>query len=338
VTDDVMNAEASVAEYPYDTPYMDHFQRARGNLQYLDFIDMVTKMWSYGHPDVPVRPSGGEQFAQYPSIIYSLALRKAHPSEPKPKYRDEIITNPGEDGLIICGQRYQNVINFTVVNDDNPREAEELVEVFEDFMLEYTPIFKQMGLSEIVYARRLPDDDQPRVAENVNMRTCSYLVTTEKIIRTTYGKWNTMLIHAHIALDQKPFFSVHVSITAEVPWTTNAGSIFIVKGSSYKVGDTVVLVRYSNKLLPKGLYPNTPYHVVAVVDIPTDGMPEPPTGWPEQGYLLAYEGPTAQPEPILVTETVEIYDIGYIMPAPADLAESSAIIHTVDDDFQTPAP
>lgn len=300
-----------MTDLPYNTPYTDHFQRAQGNLQYLDFIDMVKEMWESAHPE-PIVPSGGEQFAKYPSIVYSLQLRKAHPSEPKPKYRDEIITNPGEQGIIICGQRYQNIVNFTVVDDDSPRNAEELVEVFEDFMLEFTPIFKQMGLSEIVYARRLPDDDQPRVAENVNMRTVSYLVTTEKIIKTSYDKWHSMLVRARMAITQDVLF-------------ITSGDQFQISGASYPTGQTVTLAPLLGETFPEGndgagntIRPNGTYHILSHVTGPNNQLL----------YNLSAAYDTA---PLIITTPGSGRVSGTGTP-------TDSVDQEIRDDFQTPVP
>jgi hypothetical protein len=312
---------------PYSTPYTDHFLRAPGsptqkrpgNLQYLDFIDLVRSMWESAFPssnpkNPPIVTSGGEQFARYPSIVYSLQLRKAHPGEPKPKYRDEIITNPDEDGLIICGQRFQNVVAFSVVHDEDPRVAEEWVEVFEDFMLEYTPIFKQMGLSEIVYARRLPDDDQPRVAEGVNKRTTSYLVTTEKIIKTSYDKWRAMLVRARMAMDHAVTF-------------TTIGDEFVIYGASFPTGQTVTLdiaagledefPVFRDPETGETLRPGGTYHIRAQVSGPDNSL----------HYRLSAKYDSVP----FVSEA----DGRGVITAIGELTDSVDIV--MEDDFQSPA-
>ncbi|HJS83593.1 MAG TPA: hypothetical protein VJ742_12240 [Nitrososphaera sp.] len=179
----------------YDIPNKSHHLRAKGNLSYLEFIRQLESVWSDGHPDVPFFAMTGQQYAKYPCIVYHLQLRKTHPSEPKARYREEIFSDDPKTIYIVAGQRFQNVINFTAISE-NPLEAEELIESFEDFMFEFTPVFKELGVSELIYARRLPDAEENRSGQDVCKRTVAYLVTTEKVIQTTMDRWEKILIRA----------------------------------------------------------------------------------------------------------------------------------------------
>jgi hypothetical protein len=201
--------------------------RASGNLSYREFIAVVRAMWHEVHPGIPILPSGGDQHAVYPAIIYSLQLRKPHPSEPKPRLREDIYTSVDEEAIIIHGQRFQNIINFSVITERNPDLAEELIETFEDFMLEYTPVYKELGISEFVYARRLPDDEENRKGEGICKRTVSYLVTTEKVVQTSAKKLND-------SLEKLKLIVVHVrvpvrddSIVDEVPSEGVTGTVTV---------------------------------------------------------------------------------------------------------------
>lgn len=188
----------------YEAPPPNHSNhlRASGNLTYLDFIRVVQQIWSEAHPDIPLIATGTATAGSYPCIVYSLDLRRTHPVEPKPRYREAIntgkmlISEDGEilrtqEGLIIYGQRFQNVVKFTVldkVDSDGAQNAEEIIEVFEDFMHEYTAAFKFLGASELTYNRRHPDDEDPRKGEGIVARTVSYMLTTERITQMSIGK------------------------------------------------------------------------------------------------------------------------------------------------------
>lgn len=173
------------------------FMRHRGNLSYPQFIRLVTKMWMDAHPDIPIVATGTKEFPKYPVITYRLDLRKTLPTEPKPRYREELETDTGQR-IVIAGQRYQNVVTFTVFSQIDPEQAEEVVELFEDFMIEFIPVFKEVGISELVFARRNPDMHDTRPAEGVTERSVTYLVTTEKIIVTTVEKLNEVSVDARI--------------------------------------------------------------------------------------------------------------------------------------------
>lgn len=167
--------------------------KADGNLSYLEFIQVVKLLWENSYPDIPIVATFGGTFAQYPCIAYGLELKRAHNQEPKMRYRDKAL---GEDGkyYIIEGQRFQNVVSFTIIIQANAGQMEEdssryvgaevadrVMERFEDFMLEYTPVFKKLGASEFVYARRVSDTETNMDQTDVVKRAVLYLLTTEKL-------------------------------------------------------------------------------------------------------------------------------------------------------------
>lgn len=182
--------------------------RAQGNLNYIQFLQLLQKMWLDAHPDVPLVAQGGKEFSKYPVMTYRLDLRRTIQNEPKPRMREQIITSPGEQNLIIFGQRFQNVVTFTAFTNSNPQLAEELIEVFEDFMIEFTPVFKALGLSELLYARRLPDTDGSRgKGLGIVERSVSYMVTTEKVIVTRKDKIEQIIIDARTFVED-PYWIV----------------------------------------------------------------------------------------------------------------------------------
>ena len=101
--------------------------RASGSMRYLDFIRSVKNLWEEGHPDVPIFPTQGKNFARYPCIVYSLQMRKTHQVEPKARIRD---TLEDDDGQLykITAQRFDNVVLFTAITENEP----ELCETFRD--------------------------------------------------------------------------------------------------------------------------------------------------------------------------------------------------------------
>jgi hypothetical protein len=184
-----------------------------GNLTYLEFISVLKSMWEESFPNYPIKassssepsftwfnpnyvdPETGNTTGRYEEtdaiITYSLELRKAHTVEPKPRMRQ--IANRD---IYIYGQRFQNIIAFSAMSpvgkrlgsnsntisddQDNAYLVESLIEAFEDFMLEFTPIFKKIGASELTYSRRLSDSEVNRDQKDVHKRTVTYMLTTEK--------------------------------------------------------------------------------------------------------------------------------------------------------------
>lgn len=164
--------------------------QAHGNLTYIEFITVVKSLWENAYPMIKIKPSQSGDYAEYPVIIYGLELKRAHSVEPKPKTR----ISP-QEGIAIYGQRFQNIISFSIITKaESAKEkgaiarysgaeaADKIMETFEDFMLEHTPVFKRLGASEFIYARRLSDTEENRETTDTCKRTVTYMLTTEKLL------------------------------------------------------------------------------------------------------------------------------------------------------------
>lgn len=175
--------------------------KARGNLSYMEFIGLIKLWWGKAHPDIPLIPMGKDgEHATYPCIVYSMQLRKTHPNEPKMRLREE--RNEQSDSFIVGGQRFQNIVYFEVRSQvEHVEILDDIIERFEDFMLEMTPALKECGLSEIVYARRLQDSLEQRPGANIFTKTVSYMVTTEKVITTRANRLTEAVVEARTWLD-----------------------------------------------------------------------------------------------------------------------------------------
>lgn len=207
-----------------------------GSLTYLEFIALVKKIWEESHSNIPILPLGANKESLYtyddsnttankldqisssprvigldefPAIIgYSLELRKTHTVEPKPRMRQNVL----ENSVTVYGQKFQNVVSFTIMSKvgtfqgpDNTSTRDDLdaavlcdqiAEAFEDFMLEYTPIFKAAGASELVYSRRLSDSEVNRETKDLHKRVITYMLTTEKTFAIRNERINQIAIDA----------------------------------------------------------------------------------------------------------------------------------------------
>jgi hypothetical protein len=191
--------------------------RAEDNLSYLEFIALVKKLWEDGNPLVPFKPVQSQTYAfraGNPSfdpalvesdtnikdvdvdcmMVYSLELRRPNANEPKMRLREQIITD-GDVNYIVQGQRFENIIIFSAISKGGPELAEAVIESFEDFMFEHTPVFKRLGISEILYSRRTPDDEQSRFSDDIDKRSVAYLVVTEKIQTTEVAKIEEIILN-----------------------------------------------------------------------------------------------------------------------------------------------
>jgi hypothetical protein len=70
------------------------------------------------------------------------------------------------------------------------------MEAFEDFMLEYTSIFKAAGASELVYSRRLSDSEINRDGKDIHKRTVTYMLTTEKTFAIANNRIEKIVVDA----------------------------------------------------------------------------------------------------------------------------------------------
>lgn len=195
-------------EYP---AYQHNRLVSTGNLQYLDFIRVVQKLWIDTHPDIPFFASTGEEFATYPVITYRLQYRNPV-NENKPRVRETIATAPNQPAIINKGMRFNNFVTFTVYTQNNPQQAEAIIEEFEDFMVFATPIVKQLGLSDIFYARREPDqsDQRPGGITRVE-RSITYNAITEKILQLNVDKINNYVFTIRQYLVEGPEVLVYAA-------------------------------------------------------------------------------------------------------------------------------
>lgn len=190
--------------------------QASGNLTYLEFIAVVKALWENAYPDIKIQPTASGSYAEYPVIVYGLEIRKTHSSEPKPRTRN----SQGSPNVMVFGQRFQNVVSFTLITKadqatsksdlekrySGAQVADTLIEIFEDFMLEHTPVFKRLGAAELVYSRRLSDSDINRDNTDIVKRTVTYMLTTEKLIATSVD------VIEKIAIDVRRYMAYEQSI------------------------------------------------------------------------------------------------------------------------------
>lgn len=231
-------------------PVREHM-RASGNLSYLDFVRLVKYLWTSANPDIPMVPDQSEAFAVYPAIAYSLGLRKTFKNEPKFKHRDFMEDESGQK-YRITGQRYDNIVQFSVVTRSEPELADQIIENFEEFMIECVPLFKELGASDFFYSRRLSDNEESRKSDDTCVRTVCYLLVTETVVQTSVDTLNSILINARVFMDDRG-----TVFTSTQDYVTLADHRLIE-------GDRVVVRSIPGTTLPPGLHNNWVYVVGAV--------------------------------------------------------------------------
>lgn len=105
----------------------------------------------------------------------------------KPRYRETKLVTPTE-AIEIKGQWFDNMVQFDCWTRSN-KEADDLVEWFEEFMILYTFYFKKyVGVQEMFYYRggrftfgTTEDEAMVRWRNPFKVRSCTYYFRTEKL-------------------------------------------------------------------------------------------------------------------------------------------------------------
>lgn len=177
--------------------------RADGNLQYLQLIDLIGYLWEKGHPDVKFVPAAAEGLSDSDKgyIVYGLEARSTTKDFAKARMTEIIRdTETGKD-IEVWVQSFDNFISFAAVHR-NPRIAEEIIEAFEDFMIESTGVFKKVGLADMFYSRRYPDREDARISRDMCVRTVVYRAMIQKVRRVEHERIEEIIIDARVQLSK----------------------------------------------------------------------------------------------------------------------------------------
>lgn len=235
---------------------------------YLEFIDMIRSVWTSAAPDIPIVALNNKQSAEYPCIVYYLSNRQVadHTPSGKPEYREEIEDSKG-NFFIVTAQKFRNIITFDAYTDNDPEQAEKIIERFESFMLEYGPSFEAMGVPSIRYARRNPDDENNRRDDGVVTRSVSYNVDLEKVISKPIDRFEAVDVEARLYSRPEPAIPRYGDGTRDMnPRYFEVGGAnpdFTVEEydktkinipkTNFRNGDVIYLAAAPEKSLPSGL-------------------------------------------------------------------------------------
>lgn len=154
-----------------------------------NFIQMVDKLVTLTMPNVDFIPEEGKILSMdsmkdfdRPKITYKILSRKPK-KELKPRVRQTIESNGinGEDRLAqICGQKFECLIQFNIFTSVY-KEAEEVMEKFEELIFSYTGFFKKNGVAELLFKEQITDNYYERLRETLSVRNLIYYVEIEKL-------------------------------------------------------------------------------------------------------------------------------------------------------------
>lgn len=168
-------------------------QKADKSATLFDFIKMVDRLVTLTMPDVKFIPDEGK-ITEYqdtmkefknPIITYKIISRTPK-DELKPRVRETVIErmNPSDKESErlgqVYGQKFKCNIQFNVIASVY-KEAEEVMEKFEELITTYTGYFKRNGVGEIIFQEHYTDEAYSKLRETFSVRNLKYYVEIEKL-------------------------------------------------------------------------------------------------------------------------------------------------------------
>ena len=160
------------------------------NATLFDFIKMVDKLCSLTLKNAKFVPD--EKTLQEldimknidkPVITYKV-IERIPKKEIKPRLRETIKEKDEQSGLDklgeIWGQKFECIIQFDIIASEY-KEANEVMNDFEDLIFTYAGFFKRNGISEIYFKKHLTDSHLDNLRENLSIRSLQYYVEIEKV-------------------------------------------------------------------------------------------------------------------------------------------------------------
>lgn len=199
------NKDATTTRYSRDNwgdkidPLTQH-----GNIQYGDFIRVIKDLFGLAHPGVGFHPEFDNTISfevdDQPDkgfLFYSLVEKVPRSTDPKPRFHHRFNVNEGEENettIFIYRQTFECLVKFSGASTD-PFKSEKIIEIFEDFMTEVTHIFKQLGLEDIFYFKRSPDNFENRSGKGLHLRPVLYRVNFQKLYRVDQTSLQKYILH-----------------------------------------------------------------------------------------------------------------------------------------------
>lgn len=165
-------------------------QQAEKSASLYDFIEMVDKLITLTMKDIKFIPDEGKAIAldpmtsiDGPIITYKVIQRKPK-AELKPRVRQSIIEkvlDSDEERLgEVWGQKFECLIQFNILASVY-KEAEQVMEKFEELITMYTGFFKKSGVAELFFKEHLTDESYGHYRETLSVRNLRYYVEIEKL-------------------------------------------------------------------------------------------------------------------------------------------------------------
>lgn len=150
-----------------------------------DFMKMVGTLIELTMPDVEFCPDEGKIMSldavktfNKPMINYKVIERKTD-LELKPRFRQNFNINENENAEI-WGQKFKCLVQFNIFASVY-KEAEQVMEKFEEIIFSYTGFLKRNGVREILFKEHKTDSHLDTLRETLSIRSLIYYVEIEKL-------------------------------------------------------------------------------------------------------------------------------------------------------------
>lgn len=134
-------------------------------------------------PDEGDRPSVDQAVPIEQPHIYYEVIRRIPMLELKPREREEVVdtdykgkTRQGR----VWGQRFDCILQFNILAN-NYKRADQVMNMFEDLIFNYTSYLKKNGVVEILFIGQLTDHDWDNYRQSLSIRSLQYRVLIERL-------------------------------------------------------------------------------------------------------------------------------------------------------------
>jgi 2-succinyl-5-enolpyruvyl-6-hydroxy-3-cyclohexene-1-carboxylate synthase len=151
---------------------------------------IIKSMWEKTNPSVKIYHGGHEFFdPEFPCITIQVFSEIPADGWPKPRVVEVIPGTTGTTGsrndLIQIAQLFELIIRadvFCTQNAGGAETAEEVLEAFKRFMIEFAYVFLKKGIGDIRYKKRFVDDNVVKIGDMyVVKRSLAYQVITQYV-------------------------------------------------------------------------------------------------------------------------------------------------------------
>lgn len=187
-------------------------QKSDKGCSLFDCISMIAILVELTMPNVKFEPDEGKvmtldamQEFNKPVITYSIIQRETK-NELKPRMREAIVEKDVECNEErvgeVWGQKFKCLVQFNVFASVY-KDAEQVMEKFEETIIKHTGFLKRNGVAEIFFDKHVTDSHFDTMRETLSIRNLQYYVEIEKLTVMFKEKINQIEIIAQRKKDEE---------------------------------------------------------------------------------------------------------------------------------------